>query len=171
MSAASGHVFLRGETIGKNFCQCAGLIAFLIYHIDEKIILAEFPHHLAADTAGRETAGDDAVLTTADSNGNKVPVTVIDGFEEGGALGAVGRTIGGVFDVAALVYGAVSTEQGRADLVAGVGNVGEGHGFFGQFYQFFRGHMISSIICNRAKESLRPKHYKMSFAKLMPGVS
>ena len=85
-----------------------------IHQIQHEIVLTELPHHLAAHTAGRERAGDHTVLAAADSNGRKVPLSVIDRFEEGGALGAVGGSIGSVFDVAALVHGTVGAEQGSA---------------------------------------------------------
>ena len=67
-------------------------------------------------------------------------------------LGTDSRPEGGIFDVAALVDSAVGTQQRCADLEAGVGGIGAGHGFFGQFNQLFR--------C----------HYRISFAKLWPGV-
>ena len=79
-------MFLRRKAERENFCQCSGFKAFGIHHINDEIILAEFPHHLAADTAGRETAGNDTVLAAANSNGHKIPVTVINRLEKSGAL-------------------------------------------------------------------------------------
>ena len=59
--------------------------------VDDKIIIAEFPHHLAADTAGREWAGDDAVLAAADSQGGKVPMAIVDRLEESRPAHTVGE--------------------------------------------------------------------------------
>ena len=92
-------MFLCRKAERENFCQYPGLIAFGIHHIDDKIVLTELPHYLTADTAGRETAGDHTVVAAADSNGGKIPVTVINCLEEGGTFGAVGGTVGSVFNV------------------------------------------------------------------------
>ena len=54
-----------------------GLVAILVHQVENKVIVAEFPHHLAAHTAGRKLPFDDAVLTAADGDGLKVPVAVI----------------------------------------------------------------------------------------------
>ena len=59
-------------------------------------------------------------------------MSVIHRLEERGALGAVGGAIGGIFDVAALVNGAVGAQQRRPDLVAGIGHIGVGHGLLCQ---------------------------------------
>ena len=79
--------------------------------MDPEIVLAELPHHLTAHTAGREKALDDTVLAAADSDGGKLPLAVGDGLEEGGALSADRGGIGGVFDVAAGVDGAVGAKD------------------------------------------------------------
>ena len=98
-------MFLRGEAKRKQLGQGTGLIGVIyIHHVDQKIVLAELPHHLPADAAGREHTGNDAVLTAADSDGHEVPVAVIDGLEESGALGADGGGKGCVLDIAALVH-------------------------------------------------------------------
>ena len=110
-------MFLCAETMGQQLCQGDGFVASVLADdINEKIILAKFPHHLAADTAGRECAGDGAILAAADGDGHEVPVAIVNGLEKGGALGAVGGAVGGIFNVAALVHGAVGTEQAAPTL-------------------------------------------------------
>ena len=71
------------EAKGQNFRQCPGFIAIGVDHINDKIILAEFPHDLPAHTAGRKSAGDDAIFAAAYGDGDKIPVTVIYCFEKG----------------------------------------------------------------------------------------
>ena len=104
-------MFFGTEAEGQNLRQSPGLIAVSADHINDKIIVTEFPHYLPANTAGRKCAGDDAVLAAADSDGNEIPVAVIDCLEEGSALGAVGGAVGSIFNVAALIHRAVGTEQ------------------------------------------------------------
>ena len=133
----------RAEAEGQDLCQGPSLVTLLVHHVDHKIILAELPHDLAADAAGRECAGDDAILAAADGDGHEIPVAVINSLEKSCAFAAVGGTVGGVFDVAALVHGAVSAEQRGTDLEAGVGCVGVGHGLLGQFHEFFWCHRSS----------------------------
>ena len=94
------HVLLRIEAERQNFCQCSGLKPFRINHVNQEIIITEFPHNLAADPAGRERAGDDTVLTTADSNGQKITVTVINRLEKSSTFRTVGGTVGSIFNVA-----------------------------------------------------------------------
>ena len=59
-------MLLGAEAKRQDFRQSPGLIPIRIHHIDQKIIAAEFPHHLAADAAGRESAGNDAILAAAE---------------------------------------------------------------------------------------------------------
>ena len=92
------------ETKGQNFCQCCRFPALFGDHMDLEIIFAEFPHHLAADAAGRERTFDDAVLAAADSDGYEGAVAVVDRLEESGPLSADGGGEGCVFDIAALIY-------------------------------------------------------------------
>ena len=120
-------MLLGAEAVRQELGQGALLIALDIHHVNEEFVAAEFPHHLAADPAGRKNTGDHTVLAAADSDGNKIPVAVVHRLEERGALGAVGWAVGGVFDVAALVNGAVGAQQCRPDLVAGIGHIGVGH--------------------------------------------
>ena len=128
MSPVCGHVLPGGEPKGQQLRQCHGFIPFVVHQMNEKIVPAELPHDLTADPAGWEGPGDDAILAAADGDGGKVPVPVIDGLEKGGALGAVGWTVGGVFDVAALIDGAVGAQQRRPNLVARIGHIGMAHG-------------------------------------------
>ena len=121
-----------GKTVGQQLRKGHGLEAGVMDQVDYKVIGAEFPHHLAADAAGREGAGDDSVLAAADGDGGKIPVAVVDRLEEGGAFGADRGGVGSVFHVAALIDGAVGAEQGGSHLVAGVGRVGVGHGLLGK---------------------------------------
>ena len=123
MSPIGGHILPSAETIGQKLLECHSLISFVVHQIDKEIVVAEFPHDLAADPAGREGPGDNAVLSAADGDGSKIPVPIVDSFENGGALGAVGGAVGGVFDVAALIDGSVGTQQRRAYLVARIGNI------------------------------------------------
>ena len=141
------------EAERKDFRQCPCFVTVRVNHIDDKIVLAEFPHDLTANTTGRKSAGNDAILAAADRNGHEIPLTIVDCLEEGRALSAVGGAVGCIFDVAALIDRSILAQPRRADLIAGLGNVSMGHGFFGQLNQFFR--------C----------HHRISFAKLVPGVS
>ena len=128
LSPVYGHMLLRAEAKGQQLGKGHGFKPRLIDQINAEIISAELPHDLTADPTGREGPGYDAILAAADRDGGKVPVPVVDGLEKGGAFGAVGRAVGGVFDVAALIDGAVGAQQRRADLEAGLGGVGMAHG-------------------------------------------
>ena len=81
---------LRAEAVGQEVSQRHSVKAVRIHQIHLKIIPTEFPHHLAADTAGRELSFNDAVLAAADGNGHKIPVSVVDRLEESGTLSADG---------------------------------------------------------------------------------
>ena len=133
-------MFLRREAERQDLGQGVGFAALRRDHVNEKIVAAEFPHHLTAHAAGRERPGDDAVLSAAHGDGGKVPVSVVDRLEEGGALGADRGAVGRVFDVAALIHRPVGAQQRRAHLIAGVGDVGMGHGLSGKLTQFFGCH-------------------------------
>ena len=85
-STSGVHMFLSGEAEGQDLGQGVGFAALRRNHVDEKIVAAEFPHHLTAHAAGRERPGDDAVLSAAHGDGGKVPVAVIDRLEEGLSL-------------------------------------------------------------------------------------
>ena len=139
--------------MGQQICKRHGFIPLCADDIDQEIILAEFPHNLAANAAGRECAGDYAILAAANRNGLKVTMSIVNSLKEGSALGAIGRAIGCVFNVAALVDRSIGTQQRRPHLIPGLGHIGMGHGLFCQFNKLFR--------C----------HYRISFAKLRPGVS
>ena len=152
-------MFLRREAERQDLGQGVGFAALRRDHVNEKIVAAEFPHHLTAHAAGRERPGDDAVLSAAHGDGSKVPVAVVDRLEEGGALGADRGAVGRVFDVAALIHRPVGAQQRRAHLIAGVGDVGMGHGLSGKLTQFFGCH------------SSPPDTYSISPAKLVPAPS
>ena len=140
----AGRVLLqirRREAVGQQITQGDCLVGAVdTHHVNHEVNAAKFPHYLTADAAGRERAGDHAVLAAADGDGGEIPVAVVHSLEEGGALGAVGGAVGRIFDVAALVDRAIGTEQGGADLVAGVGGIRVGHGLLGQSNQLFRFH-------------------------------
>ena len=125
-----------GQKLGKRNC----FIGNVVYKVDDKVIGAEFPHYLTANTAGGERSGDDAILAAAYGDGGKFPVTVVNGLENGTAFGADGGGEGGVFDVAALIYSAVFAQQRRTDFIAGVGHIGVLHRLFGLFNEFFGCH-------------------------------
>ena len=77
---------LLGEAVGQQLGQGDGLDgAVFSYQVDDKIVPAEFPHHLAADAAGREGAGDDAVLSAADGYGGEVPMAVVPSAQSSAA--------------------------------------------------------------------------------------
>ena len=134
-------MFCGAEAVGQNLRQGEAVIAIVgRSHVDHKIIVAKFPHHLPAHAAGRERAGDHAVLAAAHGNGHKIPVSIVDRLEKGCALGADSGGKGGVFNVAALVNRAVGAQQRRAHLVAGVRDIRMGHGLFRHFDEFFRCH-------------------------------
>ena len=125
-------VFLPGEAQGHQVGQGQGGDgAGAVGHVDRKIRAAEFRHHLAADTAGGAKGGDLSTFAAANGDGGKVPVAVVDGLEKGGALGAVGGAVGGIFDIAALIDRAVGAQQRRAYIEAGIRGVGLPHGLLG----------------------------------------
>ena len=99
LSASCVHVFFGRETEGQDLCQSSGFIALVVHHVNQEILPAELPHHLAAHTAGREGSGDHPILAAADGDGRKVPVAVIDRLEEGRPLGTVGGAVSGIFIV------------------------------------------------------------------------
>ena len=109
------------ETHGQQFNERPGDDALVAGHVDDEVVTAEFPHDLSADAAGRERTGDHTIHTAAYCDGGEVSMAVVDGCKEGGAFGTVGGTVGGVFDVAALVDGAIGTEESSTDFTAGVG--------------------------------------------------
>ena len=111
------HMFAGAETVGQKLCQRYGIVAVGMHQIDDKIVAAEFPHDLTAYTAGRKCAGDDTVFAAADSNGGKIPLSVVNGLEEGSAFAAVGRAVGCVFDVATLIHRAIFAQQRRAYFI------------------------------------------------------
>ena len=111
-------MFFGTEAKGQNLCQCPGHITIGIHHVDDKVIVTEFPHHLTAHAAGRKLAFDDTVFAAADGDGHEIPVAVVDRLEKGGALGAVGRAVGRIFDITALVDRSVCTQQRSANFVA-----------------------------------------------------
>ena len=103
------HMFSGGKTQGEKLSQPLELPGSVgAGQIYGEIPAAKLGHYLAADAAGGEVACDDAVLAAADGNGGKISAAVTDCFEYGGAFSADCRGEGGVFDVAALVNGAVT---------------------------------------------------------------
>ena len=137
-------MLLGAEAEGQQLCHGFGFEALFVHHVDQKTIIAELPHDLPAHAAGRKTAGNNAILAAADGNGSKIPVTVIDCLENCGAFRAVGGSVGGVFNVAALIHRAIFAQQRRAYLVAGIGHICVLHGLLGQLHQFLSRHKISS---------------------------
>ena len=60
-------MLLRPKTVRQNLIECPLQVdTVLAHHVDPEVILAEFPHDLAADAAGREVVPDDALLAAAD---------------------------------------------------------------------------------------------------------
>ena len=102
------HMGLGGEAVGEQIGEGDRLDASVFsYQVDEKIILAEFPHYLTAHAAGREKACENAILSAADGNCLELPFPIVHRLEEGASLGADRGGEGGIFDVAALVHPAV----------------------------------------------------------------
>ena len=73
----------------------------------------ELHHHLPAHAAGGGVLGEHALLAAHDADGVKAPLSLADGLEKRGALGAVGRAVGGVLDVAAAVELSILGQQTR----------------------------------------------------------
>ena len=143
------------KKLRKGYCFIRALSA---YHINHKVIRTKFPHHLSAHAAGRERPSDLTVFSAANGDGPEIPVSVIHRLEKSRAFRAVGRAIGGIFNVAALVHRSVCAQKGCADFIAGLRHIGLTHSLNGQFYQFFRCHY-------------KHLHQRISRAKLSPGVS
>ena len=141
------------KTIRQQLCQGDSFIAIGIDHINDKILSAELSHDLPAHTAGRERTGDDTILATADRNGFKFPMTIIDRLKKCSTLAAVGRAVSRILNITTLVHRAILAQQRRTYFITGLRGIGMLHGFFGQFAQLFTGHT------------------KTSLAKLLPGVS
>ena len=87
----------------------------------EIFTVAELRHYLAADSARRTRI--DSVFSARNGYCAKIAPAVRHGFEKGGALGADGRSICGIFDVAPGIYQSVGAEKRRADTVAGLGRI------------------------------------------------
>ena len=104
----------------KEICQADDVDVFRTIDVDEQDwqVLGEFGEDLAAGTAGRSGSGG------GDCEKLEVLVAGGDGGKEGGAFGADGEAVGGVFDVAAGEYLAVGGEEGGADEEIGVFGVG-----------------------------------------------
>ena len=97
------HMGLGPEAVRQNLGQRPfRAYTILAYEIHPEIIRTEFPHDLAADSAGREHVGNDPVFAAADGDGGEFPMAVIDCLEKGRPLGAVGGSVGSVFNVAPL---------------------------------------------------------------------
>ena len=102
------HVGVRSETVGQKLGKGNGFVAVVFVHkVDKKRVITKFPHHLTADTARGELSRNHTVFSSADRNGGKGSVAVIDGFEKGGTFGAVRWAVGGIFDITALIDRAV----------------------------------------------------------------
>ena len=124
-----GRIEAKGQQLAQINCAIGSVGTD---HIDHERFAAELPHHLPAYAAGRKFAGNNAILAAADGNGGKITVSIVDCLKKGGAFGAVCGAVGGIFDVAALVYGTVGAKQRRAHLVAGIGHISMLHGLHGQ---------------------------------------
>ena len=115
------------EAVGQQLPQAEALGLPLTVEADDLHLRGEFHHHLAAGAAGH------AVVLTfpGDDDAHKVPVPLADGLEDGGALGADGAAVGGVFNVAAGENRAVGALQRRPHRKVGIGDIGpvqHGHG-------------------------------------------
>ena len=105
------HMLFCAEAVRKQLSQSQCFEASVGAHEgDGEIVVAEFPHYLPADAARGKRTGKDAILAAADGDGGERAMTIVDCLEKGGALGAVGGRIGGIFNIAALIHRAVGTE-------------------------------------------------------------
>ena len=132
--------------MGQQFCQ-SDRFEFIvrIHDINDEIIFAEFPHHLTADTAGRERTGNDTVLAAADRNGSKIPLSVGNCLEKGRPFGADRRAVGCVLDIAAGVYCSVITLQSSTHRKVGLGYIGHFQHIYSRLTQFLFRHIASSF--------------------------
>ena len=87
----------------------------------------KFRQHLAADAAG----GGEPLRGGGNGDADEFPVPLADRLEYGGALGAVGGGVAGVFHIAAGEYRAVVALQGGPHGEVGVGDVGHVQHFGG----------------------------------------
>ena len=98
------------------------------------------------------------------------PVSVIDRLEKSRPLSAVGGAIGCVFNVAALVDSAVSTQQCSAHLKSRIGCICMGLGLFGQLDEFFSSGKVNGVI-EAEVEVTEPKYSKEFLQKNIKKLS
>ena len=108
------------EAIGQQLLQGEVLGLPLAVEADDLHLGGELLHHLSAGAAG------DAVVLAlpGDDDAFEIPMALADGLEDGGAFGADGETVGGVFNVAAGEHRAVAALQRRTHGKMGIGAVG-----------------------------------------------
>jgi hypothetical protein len=94
---------------------------------DHRNVPAKFPDELAASAAG----WSEGVGISDDGDGVKAALAFADGFKYGGAFGADGQAVGGVFDVAATEDTAGRGTKCGAYTEVGVGSVSVFAGLFG----------------------------------------
>ena len=102
--------------------------------------------HLPAGAAGPAVIG--AVAHHCQTG--KGPAALTDGLDQGGALGAEGGAVSGVFHIAAGIYGPVRPLQRGAHGEAGVRNIGFFQHGEGQLHQSLIGHRTVSYTHLRA---------------------
>ena len=96
------------KAVGKDLGKGNGFITVSVSdQINHKIIFTEFPHYLSANAARRELTGDLTVFSTANGNGFKFPVSVINCLKKCVAFGANGGCKRCVFNITALINSAI----------------------------------------------------------------
>ena len=98
---------------------------------------SELKEHLPAGSAGP------AIVLAAPHHRqfDEIAVAFAHRLNQGGALGADARAVGGVFHVAAGEHGAVGAQQGGPHREMGVGHIGA--------LQHGKGQVDKSLICHR----------------------
>ena len=104
------------EAVGQQLAQRERLALTLAVEADDLQLRGKLHHHLTARAAG------DAVVLAApgDGDADEVAAAFAHGLEDGGALGADGHAIGGVFNVAAGKDGAVTALKRRPHRDVGI---------------------------------------------------
>ena len=130
------------KPIGQQFPQGEFLCLALAVEADDLHLRGKLHHHLAAGAAGH------AVVLRPSRNGDahEIPVPLADRLDNGGALGADGAAVGGVFNVAPGKHGAVAAFQRGPHREMGIGDVGHVQHVDGLLAKLFFRHGYHSFL-------------------------
>lgn len=130
-AALFGGQAFGAECVGEKLAECSFFGRAVFAGIeDEGSVVAELGEGLAAGAAGH--GGRRVEVGDGDRAQADFWAVLGDGARDGPLLGATGKAVGAVFDVAAGDDGAVFEQQGRSDAEVRVGRIGVLGGGFGK---------------------------------------